>query len=762
MPAYVEGAGFVGLPRPATPLIGRDRELGEVRDLLLAAEISLVTLTGTGGVGKTRLAIAVAGWLAAEFAGRVVCVDLSPVREPGNVLSAIARRLDVVDTGDGHLLSRIATALGGRETLLVVDNVEQVVEAAPRLADLLRASPHLKALVTSRVRLRLHAEWVYPLGPLAVGDEQGSVDGELAPAVRLFLSRARALRPNLSIEPATAAAVCRRLDGLPLAIELAAARVSLLSPRALEARLDHQLATLGEGPRDAPARQRTMEATIAWSYDLLAAPERALLRCLAVFADRFDLDAATAVAVASGLGDIEPGIETLVEHGLVQSWEGRDGEPIFRMLQSIREFALRRLVTDGDVRATRDAHATFFADLAERRTRGWLLRLESAHGELGAVLAWLDESGAHQRMLAMAVALWPFWYLGGHLREGIAWLETALRHAEAAPAGLRADALARRASLAKAAGRPREAIDLCAAGLVLAESVGNAAAAAMLLDVQGEALAELGAPLAVTKPLLEEAVRRARPADDWLLPHVLADLGTIVSHAGEHDEGVALLEEALALHRSRGDAFGEAMRLTELALHAHRSGDLGGAVGRYREALRLFRAVADAMVVHVAVIGLAAIAVGRERAESAARLLGTVAGIRDRTGVVVLRRFGDVEAKVTVTARRSLGQAAFEAAIATGRRLTLDEAVSVALALADDLATEIARATCAPSDLDVLSPRERDVLRLLAAGKRNAEIADALFVSARTVSTHLTNIYAKLGVGSRSEAIALALGEARP
>jgi predicted ATPase len=423
------------LPAPATPLLGREREAAAVEDLVAREGARLVTLTGPGGVGKTRLAVEAARRLGPEFADGVRFIELAAVSAADLVAAAVATGLGLTTTG-GKLITDLQSYLRARRLLLVLDNFEQVVGAAPLLAELLGAAPGVVVLVTSRVVLRLSAEHEFPVPPLPVPPAGSSPDPEELQryaSVGLFVERAHAAAPGFELTGGNAAAVaeiCRRLDGLPLAIELAAAKVRLLPPQTLLARLGQQLSLLTSGARDLPERQRTLKNTLDWSYGLLSASEQALFARLGVFAGPFSLPAAEAVGAdspdpgqAKGPGPVLDTLGSLVDSSLVQA-DTRGGEPRFSLLETIREYALERL-GDGDWREAHDRHAAYFLALAEPAAAelggagqlAWLGRLETEHDDLLAAMSWLVDQGPPERALRLFWVTWKFWWLRGHTAE---------------------------------------------------------------------------------------------------------------------------------------------------------------------------------------------------------------------------------------------------------------------------------------------------------------------------------------------------------
>ena len=437
----VGGASLAGVvPVPTTPLVGRDDDAAAVSDLVRAEGVRLVTLTGPGGVGKSRLAVEVAQRLGPGFEDGVRFVELGSVRAAELVTAAIAAALGL-NTSGGALITDLKSYLRARRLVLVLDNFEQVMGAAPLVAELLGAAPGVMALVTSRMVLRLSGEHEFPVPPLPVppiGAGGDAADVQRCASVRLFVQRAQAASAGFELTSGNAGAVaeiCRRLDGLPLAIELAAARVRLLPPQALLARLDDRMGLLTGGARDLPERQQTLRNTLDWSFDLLSGGEQALFARLGVFAGTFDLPAAEAVGTAAAdpavpgrAGHVMDTLGSLVDSSLVQP-QTRDGEPRFGLLETIREYALERLRDGADWREAHDRHAAYFRALAEPAPAelqgpgqlAWLERLETEHGNLGAAMSWLVEQDQLESAIHLSWATWRFWWLRGHAEELVSY-----------------------------------------------------------------------------------------------------------------------------------------------------------------------------------------------------------------------------------------------------------------------------------------------------------------------------------------------------
>ncbi|MDQ3435149.1 MAG: tetratricopeptide repeat protein, partial [Actinomycetota bacterium] len=599
LPAPARAVRRTNLPAPVDTLIGRDRERAELRQLLATAR--LVTLTGPGGVGKTRLALAVASDMAAAFPDGAFFVDLSPIRDPALVLSAIARAVEVYDTGSQPQIEALAVTLQEKRLLLLLDNFEQVVDAAPIVANLLGVCPGLKAQVTSRVRLRLRGEQEYPVAPLAVPVNPVSViaaEVAAAAAGQLFVQRATEARPDFVLTPQNAAAVgeiCRRLDGLPLALELAAARVRILRPQMLLERLDAPLAVLTGGARDLPERHQTIRATIAWSHDLLSEAERYLFRRLAVFAGIWTLAAAEAVIGLNGDPGISvlDGLTSLVDKCLLQSVNGgqlRDTETRFAMLETIREFALEQLIASGESAEVQRRHAAFYLGLAEAADAEltssqqpmWLDRLDADRANLRAALDWALEEDVITG-LQLAGALGRFWGMRGSVAEGRAHL----------------DALLALPTLARPMTRARA---LNAAGL----------------------LARLQGDTGRAEALVDEAVHLWRLLNDrrGLIPALYARAW----HAKERNDlemATSRFEECLTLAREEGDRSHVAACLVSLAEIANDQGDAVSADALQREGVALFQELGDVANVGWSTFSLGAMILHRGQPTAALPLLET-------------------------------------------------------------------------------------------------------------------------------------------
>jgi predicted ATPase/class 3 adenylate cyclase len=635
------------LPRPVSNFVGRQRELAEIV-ALLRTEARLLTLAGPGGSGKTRLAIEAAAELVPAFRNGVFWVGLATLREATLVIDTIARTLGAKDG--------LAEHISERELLLLIDNLEQVIEAAPELASLLEACPNLRVLVTSRELLRVRGEVEYAVPPLAESE-----------AVELFCARSR-------VEPdAMIAELCRRLDNLPLALELAAARTSVLSPAQILERLSQRLDLL-KGGRDAEARQQTLRATIVWSYDLLKEPEKRLFTRLAVFAGGCTLEAAEQVCGA----DLDI-LQSLVEKSLLRHTGER-----YWMLETIREYASERLQESGDAEERGRRHAEHFLALAEEAfphllgsPKEWLGRLEREHDNLGVALDRLEASGETQLALQMAGALYRFWYMGGHLREGRPRLERLLDGDENATAA-RARALNGAAVMSVSTSDPATARLRSQEALALHRQLGDTWGIAYSLFTLGMAATE-EADWAAARPYFEESVARFRELGDGHYALLAADgIAWTSGELGDRERRRAGHEDVLRQARAQSDWSIVASELEQLAGLARDEGRIDEALSMLAEALRITRDLEMPRQIVESLSRFAETLADAGRAEVAARLVAVAESLREEIGGSHAW-VAEVNEKTLTELRTRLDEATLAEALEQGRRLTVDAAVALAL-----------------------------------------------------------------------------------
>jgi len=621
------------LPAQLTSFVGRAIDLPRIRDMMLTSDVRLLTLTGPPGTGKTRLALRVAEELLKEweFEDGIYFVNLAPIGDSALVLSEIAQTLDVVDSGTRSPLDTLRDFLKEKRLLLVLDNFEQIVEAAPRVAELLMSAPRLKMLVTSRVHLQVRGERNYPVPPLFVPDVQSddlkykSMPVEQLSqyeAVRLFIERAVAVKPDFSLTEENAqavAAICYRLDGLPLAIELAAARIRLFSPQAMLPRLESRLKLLIGGGRDLSTRQQTLRSAIDWSYDLLNDWERQLFRRLAVFNGGFTLEAVERICdYDEGLRvDVFEGVEALLTGNLLQQREGRDGEPRFWMLETIHEYATEKLAGSGEVKPLQREQALYFMGLAEEAEphligemqQEWLDRLEDEYDNIRAALAWASEQAkapdsgeaaeAVDVGLRISGAIWHFWGMKSLLTEGRAHLQRAISTAEAFEAlpstGLvgatggrnKVKALNGAGNLAYSQGDTSAARAFSEAALALGRETSDKPSVDTSLSILGQ-IARLNGDYTAARSLLEESLTLAREAGDKRsISARLGSLGVISYDQGDYATAQALFEESLVLAREVGDKWSISNCLENLGNLTLEEGDYTATRALYEESLAL-------------------------------------------------------------------------------------------------------------------------------------------------------------------------------
>jgi predicted ATPase len=733
---------------PPTRLIGRETELAQLADRLEQRDCRLLTLVGPGGIGKTRLALQAAADLRASYRDGVCFVALAQLQSAEFVVPAIAGALGFAFHGAVDPKTQLLAYLRAKDMLLVLDNFEHLLSAAALVSELLAACPDLAVLATSRAPLHVRGEHQFPVPPLALPDLAQLPDVSRLTqyaAVALFVERAQAVQPAFHMTSATAPAVatiCACLDGLPLAIELAAARSKLLPPQALLVRLDQTLKLLTGGVRDVPARQQTIRATIEWSYNLLTPAEQALFRRLAVFVGGWTIEAAEAVCDIDGdLGlDALDGLQSLVDNSLVRQEEGSDGEPRFRRLETIRAYALERLAAHGEAEALRERHLAYYlalAEAAEPHLRGaeqivWADRLEQEHDNFRAALAWAHEHGAvdgsstagAEAELRLAGALFWFWYMRDYQIEGQRWLDRALARTNApahTPARARAlfvagsfaatqsDYVAGRARLEESVALWRELGDTRGLALALIDGRGlgwialmeRRVAEARALFAEGvalwreigdkwglaKALWSLGAAVrrddpAAARPIVEEGVALYREVGDLNgLAEALPQLGIIARLEGDHTRAAALLEESLALGREVGDKDNISGALHCLGDVMQDQGDYERALALYQECVALARLIEGKEHIARCLVGIGGVASAVRQAERAARLLSAAETLLDSIGLS-LAAWPEVRAdydRAIAAVRAQLDDATFAAAWAAGQALTLEQAITEAL-----------------------------------------------------------------------------------
>jgi predicted ATPase/DNA-binding CsgD family transcriptional regulator/Flp pilus assembly protein TadD len=809
------------LPAPRSSFVGREREIEEVEREL--ASTRLLTLTGVGGSGKTRLALEVTRDLVEAYPDGVWLVELASLSEEVLVPKAVAEALEVPERPTESLADTLAEVLCNRELLLILDNCEHLLEASSRLVDkLLDSCPHLSILATSREGLGVEGEvrWLVP--SLSVPDPQGTPSSEELDAyesVRLFVERAKARNPIFSLSPKNALAVagiCNRLEGIPLAIELAAARVGTLSLEQVSQRLEGSLSLLTRGGRTTEPRHQTLKGTLDWSHELLSEDEKKLFGRLSVFAGGWTLEAAEAVGPGQGVEEegVVDLLSGLVEKSLVVARESQESGVRYRMLEPVRQYAQEKLEERGEVEDTKHAYAQYFLALAEEaepellgpRETHWYNRLEEEHDNIRAVLSWSLEGANPELGLSLAGAIWWFWQRHGHLKEGLRWLDEGLAKGGGASAIARAKALEGIGWLAYGQADAIRMKESATEGLRLsAEARLGSHHRALFLELLGVAGWQEGDYERATK-LAEESVNLSREANDLgVLANSLIELGTAsVWRVGGQEQARSYYEEALATSRELGSAsilrscvnclgltyllqrdveralpfFEEAAALCREAgdktlLHflvnnlgwvALLRGDLDRAEALHKESIALARELGGSMGTLVFLEGLACDAGARGETERAARLFGAAEAWGEATGIGSWAAMHALAEPYLVEARSRLEESAWTAAWEEGRAMSMEEVFEYALSVEEPSTTITSSA--APTEQHLapvsehpagLTPREVEVLGLVATGMTNVQVAQRLFLSPRTVQRHLNSIYHKLGVSSRVAATRFAL-----
>ncbi len=808
-----------------TPLVDRVQELDTIVRSLVAGDTRLLTLTGPAGVGKTRLALEAAARLADDlerndrFSDGVMLVDLTPVRDPNLVPGTIARTLGLLDVGGSPAMERLAEVLAARQLLVVLDNFEQVLPAAALLGDLLAACPGLALLVTSRVPLQLRWEQTLRVAPLPVPDSTAPLpplDALLAiPSVALFVGRARARQADFVLREQHAPLVAQvvvQLDGLPLALELAAARLDVLSLSALARRLGDRLQLLASEAPDLPERQQSLEAAVGWSYDLLSEPERRLFRCLGVFVGRVTADAISAVVreVAApqeppAAGDERDTLKRLVslaEKSLLlparsDEEEGsapeEDPEPAFGVLETVREYAQERLAATGELAAAGRAQAQYFLTVAERADarlrradqRAWFFRLEHEHDNLRAALRWLlDRAGSdgsnaaagQEAGLRLAAALGYFWYVRGYHSEGRRWLEEMLAGAPHKEDETGVDSAARTRALIAAGPLLMVQAEYIRARAVLTEALALAERQQDPISI-AEASTYLGHATVVAGDVeegtrrLREAVRRWEALGD---PHGLGEtlfyLGYAADVMGDTAAAAAHYSAALGRLGDAGNAQHAGFVHSYLGVLEWKRGDLLRAAAHSHAVLQTSVTLRDRWLLSFAAQATAVLVVSRAQPAEWARLLGAADALAQATGGATFGWEHLPGAEQVVVLREQVArEGKWNAAYREGRTLPFATVATLALKLLEEVAApafgletggqpgqEAQRPVSQSGAPGSLSAREREVLRLVAQGLSSKAIGRHLFISERTVAQHLTAIFNKLGVSTRAQAAAVA------
>ncbi|HYW87260.1 MAG TPA: tetratricopeptide repeat protein [Chloroflexota bacterium] len=745
------------LKSAASPLFGRAAEIAELRRLLIDKHVRFLTLTGPGGTGKTVLAQALATDTWASTDRNTYFVDLGVVDDPALVPASIAQALGVQESGSEPVATIVRDLLARSPILLVLDSFERVMGATPFVAELLDEAPQLVCLVTSREPLHIRAEQVFPVGPLPVPSPEASDLASIAatPSVALFVDRGRARQPDLILTSESApivSEICRRLDGLPLAIELAAAQVSVLSLRAVLARLEAREPFVLDGGRDLPLRHQTLGAAVSWSYGLLEPTEQHVFRSSGVFSGSFAPHAVAEVVNFANPGDPLRVLAQLADKNLIQVAQPGSVETRFRMLETIRSVALDLLHERGDLLEMRCRHAAYYVALAEQAEHALvgpnmadtLDRLEREYDNFRAVMHYSLECGDLHAGLRLAGALHRFWLLRGRLTEARDWLDRALPRSKDLATDVRAKALNAAGVLAGMQGDHRTAEKFFLESFELWQQRGDSIRMAVAMGNLGLAAQDRQDVTQALRCFQQAQALYAAGGDRRGIAVALGSRAQLARHQGSPAEAIPLLEQALALFREVGDPRGIANALANLG---HARIDLRQpeqSIQCFREALELRQSLGNTLGIAECLEGFAAAAAARRQGRRGARLLGAAATLRETTGAPVPGPDRKQYASVLARIQQQLQPDVLAREQAAGRTMTHVEAVEYALEHEGEGLSRAPRSSA-------LTERERDVALLVARGLTNKQIAERLSLARRTVTTHLEHIFAKLGVQARAE-----------
>ena len=768
------------LPAPLTSLIGREREIATVVSLLYDPTVRLLTLTGSGGVGKTRLSLQTAEATQDYFADGVAFVSLASTVDPALVASNIARALGIRETRNSSAVDRLIEELRFCQRLLILDNLEHVIDAAPLVVALLSSCPQLKVLATSRAPLRVSGEKVVEILPLTLpvdADRDAISDLAKTESVQLFVARARAVRHEFVISEENAASVAeivRRVEGVPLAIELAAARLAHLSPAALNDRLESRLPLLTGGERDLPERQRTMRATIAWSYDLLTPDQQRLFRHLSVFVGGITLEAACAVMNRPYFSFIEvlDGVGSLIGMSLLRQDEERSDGPRYVMLEMVREYGLELLHNVGAYDVVRTRHAKWCVEFAERADPAvwggpdhvvWLDRLETEFPNFRVALSWLDETADWASLLRLAAALGGLWRFRSYRVEGLEWLTRALDRGDAAATAARGMALIKLAVLNRGRGN-LDVEDVVLEGLAIRRHLDEERALARTLLLQVKVLLEKNEDDRALEALREAEEIMKRLNEPPGLGRLRSVEAIIAMRNGNVIEAQRLYEEAVEFYER--DEFAIAIAEVRLSQGWIQSGqrNFHEAAFYFLESLKHWNLYRNKEILVDVTIAAAFLGANTDRFRESGRLTGFAHALGERLGYINLPVQRERFERARLMAVETLGEEAFASEWRAGRNLSILQAIDDTRALlvaineeCREKSTEHGLVEPNSSFLGGLTPREQEVLRHVAEGKSNRQIADLLYVSERTIENHVHHILAKLDLPSRSAATGYAI-----